>query len=130
MVETYTNTMATIADTQASIRDGEIWQDRDGGPHSVISERKKEVQPLSVKELLAQLDGVFPMDQAVVEGMLHPRPHSLYRQLTCISFVYSTAGRGHFYVGRAFWYERLDGDRKGHDTRVRWHRGIILLEGE
>jgi len=30
-----------------------------------------EPQPISIKELLAQLDGVFPMDQAVVEGTFH-----------------------------------------------------------
>jgi hypothetical protein len=30
-----------------------------------------EPQPISIKELLAQLDGVFPMDQAVVECTFH-----------------------------------------------------------
>lgn len=29
------------------------------------------VAPISIKEILAKLNGVFPMDEAVVEGIAH-----------------------------------------------------------
>ena len=31
-------------------------------------ELEEEPEPISIKEILARLDGVFPMDEAVIEG--------------------------------------------------------------
>jgi hypothetical protein len=40
------------------------------GPLTIVPPMKKTEMkgPISIKEILAQLDGQFPMDEAVVEG--------------------------------------------------------------
>ncbi|MBE3049846.1 hypothetical protein IMZ48_46590 [Candidatus Bathyarchaeota archaeon] len=43
---------------------------KDAKDASGFSEDEGDTQPLTIKELLVQLDGVFPMDQAVVDGSL------------------------------------------------------------
>lgn len=49
----------------------------DSGAHLVKSEPEGKTEPMTIKQILASLDGVFPMDQAVIDGQKAP-PTMIY----------------------------------------------------
>lgn len=69
--------------------------------------------PVSIKEILAQLDGTFPMDEAVVEGddfstMIKQSPP------TYADFDSSLTTRNYLSVSGELRYKCLDDHRKDH----------------
>ena len=69
--------------------------------------------PVNIKEILAQLDGAFPMDEAVVEG--EPQLISM-KAITCTNSDFSITTRKYISLSRKLWYQCLDNYRKGRSA--------------
>lgn len=70
--------------------------------------------PVSIKEILAQLDGKFPMDEAVVEGDDFPTGQTKSHHLRCFNLYSSLATRNYLSVSGELRYKCLDDHREGH----------------
>lgn len=62
----YTNELSPEHAHEAPLEHGDITLPKDG-PQQPLGGADK-APPMTIKQVLAQLDGVFPMDEAVVDG--------------------------------------------------------------
>lgn len=90
---------------------------------------ESEVVPISVKEMLTKLAGVFPFDDAVLEGRPLSTTCDFNRMLKHWSYSSITQGQ-HVPLCGALWYKRLDNNRKSRGIGCRWNGEVVLLESE
>jgi len=81
------------------------------------NEGAEEREPISIKEMMTGLGGVFPMDEAVVEST-PPLDHkdNILFMIMADNFSPSVAQGHSIHLRREIRYERLDGHRSDHGT--------------
>lgn len=62
--------------------------------------------PISIKDMIARLGGIFPIDEAVREGRSYQTLLQYFFEL-CLT-VYSSSRRILFHICQSLWQERMD----------------------